>query len=247
MRAAATVQGRGYGEEGYAPVPRRRPAPASLPDLVARHRPTRRLPWGYTELTLPPTARVQLHGPPGGGKSTIALIAGMSLGAQGVPVIVLSAEEGQGETVVSRVIRCADLLGLRGLPACVEVADVESATEALADLEAWRIRTRGDGVVILDSTTVLRVSADWIRQALVDEHLGAILVEHQTTTGAPRGGWETAYEVQVVVRCEGLQAQSMKSRWGALARWSILAPMQIEAEVPHGQLVQFPKTVMGRK
>ncbi len=207
-------------------MPRRRPATISLPDLVSRHRPTRRVIWAYQQLPLPPTARLLLYGPPGGGKSTASTMMALSLASQGFAVLVLAAEEGQGESLVERFTRCADLLELERLPDEVEVADVETLAEADDELGRWRARC-GKGVVIVDSVTELRASTDWLRQILSDDQLGAVLVAHQTTSGAPRGGWSAAYTVEVVVRVEGLRAAATKSRWCPLEEWQVLEPVAV--------------------
>ena len=237
--AAPAVNGQPFGSPGYRAMPRRRPASTSLPDLLDRHRPVRRIHWGYDQLKLPKTARVLLYGPPGGGKSTLATFIALSLGEQGFPVLVLAAEEGHGESLLERFSRCADRLNLASLPRDVVVADVESLPEAEEDIARWRSGISG-GILVLDSVTELRASTDWLRQVLADDKLGAILVAHQTTTGAPRGGWSTAYAVEVVIRVQGLRAKATKSRWCSLEEWSVLEPVELEPELGRERGVVVP-------
>lgn len=236
-RIPPSRRGNQYGSAGYRPAPRRRPPTRSLEELVAKATPVRMVPWGYEALTLPPEARVAADGPPGGGKSTLSAFMALVLAARGVRVLVLSVEEGLAPTAIARWTRCADQVGYARPPANVELADVRDPEEARSELDAWR--ARGPGCVVIDSTSDLRCSDEWLAGVYADDALGIVTVQHVVTSGAPRGGWEIAHKADVRVTCRELTASITKNRWGSCTSFPILEPLRI-ADPPRGEVVPFP-------
>ena len=237
VATAKQMQGRTFGEGTYLPQPRRRAAPKALPDFLANHRNSPRKVWGYDALRLPWSAVVALHGFPGSGKSTVGTTAAYKLADDGTPVLYVSAEEGFSDTVAERFRRVIANLGGRvgdRPPKLLTLSDARTVAEVERDVASWG--GRGKGVIVLDSVTELRPAPDWVAGLAVDH--GLLLVTHLTTSGAPRGGWETAYAADVVVEVNAMVATTTKSRWSACTSWRVDEP--ITAGPRMGDVISLP-------
>ncbi len=236
----ASRRGQPYGSSGYRPAARKRPATASLPDLLAGFSTPRLYGWGYAALRLPANARVSIDGRPGQGKSTVTSVMALALAHAGLPVLVVSAEEGQVATAMVRWARCCQLVGLPRAPAQLWLADARTPEEASAEVDAFASEYRR-GVVVIDSTTEVGGSPAWLAGLLADAALGFVLVQHVTTSGAPRGGWEVAHAVDVRVSCQALVASIEKSRFGECTNFPVLEPEPLAPASP-GTVIDFPGT-----
>jgi|GEM_PF-3441969 len=226
-----------YGEPGCRPRRRRRPDTTDLASLVQSTKALRRCRWGLEGFTLPPTAKLAVEGPPGGGKSTLASRVAVDLAAQGHRVLNLSVEEGQEEPCIGRLQRACRLVGVPPASTLL-VADVRDIHEADQELVAFRA-AGSKGVVIVDSLSELDASPTWWSELMVDPWMGVVVVQHLTTAGQPRGGLAPAYACQVRLVVNDLQAQVVKNRFGPCQVFSVLSPLAAAPET--GRVVPFPK------
>jgi len=229
-------RGKAYGGADYQPRPRRRPATKSLPALIDQHRPRLKISWAF--LDLPPTARAQAEGLPGSGKSTMATGAAISVAHSGYDCLYLAVEEGQGDTLVDRFERQIQAMGCRP-PSALRIADVRDPEEAMVEIDAWR-RGTGERLLVIDSLTDLGASSAWLQELMSDERLGLLLVVHNTTSKDPRGGWGSAYAVDVRIFCRDLVAEVRKNRFGPCTSFNVLMPRRLGDALPDSKVVPFP-------
>lgn len=146
---------------------------------------------------------VQVSGPPGGGKSTLALQVAESIGDRGV--LYVSAEEGLGETFRMRV-RDLEITSSR-----IHVAPACHQPDVLALLRDNECRW-----AILDSWSVLR----WTVQdllALKAEGVSVLFVVHATKADDPAGSLTLEHLADCSIWVEALQWSHRKNRFGPLS------------------------------
>lgn len=148
---------------------------------------------------------LELLGPPGGGKSTLATRMAISA-ARRVPVLYVAVEEGHGQALVERLHRSGldDLAAQR-----LRVSDARTLTELDDDLRASDAR-----IVVVDSVTELGASAEQIVSVLLGRSW--IAVSHINARGSTFGGQTMSHAVDAVVRVEGGVAKPSKNRFGPM-------------------------------
>lgn len=229
VRVPVSRRGDVYGSPEYRPQPRYRPPTRTLREFAEEATPTLRRYWAFEELYFPVETIITVDGGAGGGKSTLSALITLGLARGGVPVLVLSVEEGLDQTAVERWMRCADLMRLRTLPEIATIADVSTPEEARTEIDAWRLR-HSAGVVVIDSVTELQCSSEFLARLAGEPGLGLVLIQHLSTSGKPRGGWETTYKADVRISCKDLVATITKNRWGPCGSFPVLEP--ITADTP---------------
>jgi predicted ATP-dependent serine protease len=185
-------------------LPRRRVGVVRAGDL----RPSgRKAPYGapFDRWTIGDPHAIELLGPPGGGKSTLATRMSVSA-ARRVPVLYIAAEEGHGQALVARLHRAGmdDMAAQR-----LRVSDARTMTEVDEDL-----RATDAPLVVVDSVTELGASAEQVVSALLGRSW--IAVSHVNAQGASYGGQTMSHAVDVVVRVEKGVATPTKNRFGPL-------------------------------
>jgi len=160
----------------------------------------------------------------------------------GIATLLICTEEGAAPSVALRLRRAGELLGASVSP-LVTVSDASTEAEAERDIAAWASKLgRRQGIVAVDSLTHLRCS-DAFWQRLVASPWGTIFVIHLVTSGAPRGGYEVEYAVDLVlVVQEGGLALPIKSRWGPSgegAAFDVHRPNRLDHPATTDQVVPF--------
>lgn len=244
VRVPLSRRGDPYGSPAYRPQPRFRPPTRTLKEFAEKALPTQRRHWGFDALFLPLETIVTVDGGAGCGKSTLSALMALGLARAGVAVLVLSVEEGLDQTAVERWARCAALMNMSILPEIATIADVSTPEEARAEVDAWR-QQHAVGVIVIDSVTELQCSAEFLARLAGEPGVGLILIQHLSTSGKPRGGWETTYKADVRISCKDLVASTTKNRWGPCASFPILEPHAVKA-TPAGVVLPFERPPLAR-
>ncbi len=164
--------------------------------------------------------------------------AAVSVAHAGYDCLYLAVEEGLGDTLVDRFERQIRAIGCRP-PSCLRIADVRDPEEAMEEIEAWR-QGAAQRLLVIDSLTDLGASPAWLQELMCDERLGLLLVVHNTTSRDPRGGWGSAYAVDVRVFCRDLVAQVRKNRFGPCSSFNVLEPRRVSGTEPDASVIPFP-------
>jgi hypothetical protein len=197
-----------------AVLPRRRVGVVSARDLrPSDRRAPYTAPWDVWQIGDPHA--VELLGPPGGGKSTLATHLAISA-ARRVPVLYVAAEEGHGQSLVARLHRAGldDLAAQR-----LRVSDARTMVELDDDLRASDAR-----LVVVDSFTEIGAPAEQMVSALLGRSW--IAVSHINGRGSSFGGQTMSHAVDVVIRVDAGSAAPIKNRFGpmnALNVWEAAA------------------------
>ena len=223
----------------YRPRPRR--PDQTFAERAGRKRRLRRYRWAYPQLRLPLDTGVSVEGPPGSGKSTLATLVAQDLGSQGVPVLYVAAEEGDGEALDQRIRRCcSELLGGVAPSPGVLVSDTRDAYELEDALSRFP-----RGLVVLDSATEMRLNPTYLADMRA-RGLGVLVIQHWTTDKQPRGGLGTNYAVDVCLKVEQEHITITKSRWGELGSWDLTDLPQGSPEASGGPRGGVPFPGQGR-
>lgn len=185
-------------------TPRRRVGLVRAAELRVDHRPA---PYG------PPWDRwrfgdphaVELKGPPGGGKSTLATRLLVSA-ARRVPVLYVAAEEGHSSSLAERLERAQldELAGRR-----LSISDARTLTELDEDL------SRSDAaIVVVDSVTHMGVSPEQLVPMLLGRSW--IVIVHLNARGESYGGNAWGGAADVSIRVEEGVATPTKNRFGPM-------------------------------
>jgi predicted ATP-dependent serine protease len=154
---------------------------------------------------MPERHSMVLRGPPGGGKSTLAARLAAAWTRPGRRALLVSAEEPGAATLVSRLRRVATHDELAHL----EVSDAQDRDELADDLAQ-----SSAGLVVLDSVSMLRVSAQEIADLLGARSWIAII--QINARGGSLGGFSVDHLVDAVVKVEGGVATPSKNRHGPM-------------------------------
>jgi predicted ATP-dependent serine protease len=201
-----------FGIKTTRPVPATTAAAfASTADLVQRSRtPRRELPDGWEGILGSwdgsPTA-VMVHGPPGAGKSTLALCGLHRVYTSGV---FLAAEEGHGPALVAKLARL-EMISTRVV--VVASRSLEAALVAAKDVNAECVVVDSAGVVPLLEQDLAGV----VEQG---RSIWVICHELKDAQGYRGSAW-LGHAVDIVVRVRSVDGDHIrceveKSRWGPL-------------------------------
>jgi DNA repair protein RadA/Sms len=166
--------------------------------------------WGLGWIPTESTFCVLVWGEPGGGKSSFALMVGQAwVRARSEVVLFVSAEEGLGETVSSR-LRWLEIIEDRLLivPAC-------SPGDALSTAVAREV-----SLVILDSWSVAGWSLTDLAQ--LKERVSVLFVCHVTKGNELAGPQYLAHYVDQSIHVEGGRFKHVKNRFGPLLEGVVL-------------------------
>ena len=155
---------------------------------------------------LPPDVMIDLHGPPGSGKSTFATRLGLALARGGVTVVYAALEEAMGPALQARMHRL-------GRHPRLVITDARTVHELEDDLGALAQKGAAAGFVIVDSVGLLDVSVALYRRWKA-RGLGQLLLRHETTQRSPRSGLELSHEADLVARANRLRITVHKNRFG---------------------------------
>jgi len=167
------------------------------------------LPTGEFERWLgaiPPDVMIDLHGPPGSGKSTWATRLGLEIARGGHVVVYVALEEAFGPALQARIHRL-------GRHPRLIVTDARTAHEVEADLALLAEGGRPPSFVIIDSVGLLDASVEMYRRWKL-RGLGQLLLRHETTQRLPKAGLELSHEADVVARAAHLRITITKNRFG---------------------------------
>lgn len=201
------------GVRAVASGPRRRAGLVRAGDLQVEHRAAAYGPpwnvWAFGE-----PHGIELRGPPGGGKSTLATRLAVSA-ARRVPVLYVAAEEGHSRSMQDRLQRAGlDDLSARRL----RISDARHLVELDED-----VRAVGSGVlVIVDSVTELQATPASLESTLQGHSW--IVISRLNARGLSAGGngWTSAADVSIDVE-DGIGTPT-KNRFGpknAVRVWEV--------------------------
>lgn len=201
--------------------------------------------WGCTGFLLPISARVNVQGLPGCGKSTFARRAALSLSSLGIPVCLISTEEGlDSDTFVNGFERAKSLLRMYSYPTSLSLAYASSPSEILYYRSEWLSSIGSLGVLIVDSAYVHGGRDNhWYKTVSEDERHGLLTVHHLTTSGAPRGGLTSNYLGDAVVSFTPKGAEVTKNRYGPCSSFDVHNPVSLSEEDLSSNVLIFPKRV----
>lgn len=206
----APVPARVAGRE-VAIAPRRRVGLVRAGEMRPDHRPAPYGPpwdrWRFGE----PHA-LELKGPPGGGKSTLATKLAVSA-ARRVPVLYIAAEEGHSSSLAERLER-AELDELAGRR--LAISDARSLAEVEEDL-----RQSDAAIVIVDSVTEMAVAPPQLVPMLLGRSW--IVIVHLNGRGESFGGNAWAGAADASIRVEDGLATPAKNRFGPMDELEVYA------------------------
>jgi len=231
-----------YGHGSNRPAPKRIRPLMSAKEFVQNHVSSKKYDWGDTGFLLPISARLTVQGLPGCGKSTFARRTALSLSSLGIPVCLISTEEGlDSDTFVDGLKRAMDLLGMSHAPPSLKIASANNPGEILYYRSEWLSDTNSIGLLIIDSVYVHGGrDNEWYKVLSEDERHGLLTVHHLTTAGTPKGGLTTAYLGDAILTFVDGQASVIKNRFGALQTFDVHSPVSRE-ESDDSKIIQFPK------
>lgn len=166
--------------------------------------------WGLGRIPTESTVCVLAWGEPGGGKSSFALMVGQAwVRARAEVVLFISAEEGVGETVSSR---------LRWLEVCEEqllIVPACSPGDALSTAVAHEA-----SLIILDSWSVAGWSLTDLAQ--LRESVSVLFICHVTKGNELAGPSYLSHYVDQSIHIEGGRFKHKKNRFGPLLEGVVL-------------------------
>lgn len=156
----------------------------------------------YPAIRLMRGALVLLYGPPGGGKSTMALGLVDGIGQRSV---VYLSEEGLAPSVGERLVR----LGLRD-------ERMRLVARASLDQLAGVMHEHRAPVLVVDSVNAATLTAADLRHLMVIARTHVLVAVQQITkAGAPAGSNALVHEADVVIEVQDARWQIVKSRYQA--------------------------------
>jgi len=201
----ANVKGRELGN----PAPRRRAGIRRADTL----KPSNELaPYGgpYAAWKVAAKHLIEIHGPPGSGKSTAATQLAISAARQW-NVLYVAVEEGHSIALKERFERC----GLTELVARrLDVSDAADWPEFCEDLDATDAK-----LVVIDSLSELKCDIKRLLESLGDR--SAILVSQVNSRRGPTGGLRGAHLADVVCECSAGVAKVTKNRFAVPTTFSL--------------------------
>jgi len=145
---------------------------------------------------------IEIHGPPGGGKSTAATQLAISASRQW-PVLYIAVEEGHSVGLAKRLERC----GLNELASRrLSISDAADWAEFIEDLDGSDAR-----LVIIDSISELKPEMKTLLEVLGDR--SAILISQVNARRGPVGGLRGAHLADLVAECVGGLLTVTKNRF----------------------------------
>jgi hypothetical protein len=186
-------------------APRARVGLVRATELRTEHRPA---PYGapFDAWRLADPHAVELLGPPGGGKSTLATRMAVSA-ARSVDVLYVAVEEGHSQALAERLQRAGidDFTGR-----WLRVSDARTLPELADDLTA----AQEARLVVIDSATELAVGPEQVVPMLLGRSW--IVVSQINTRGQSYGGHAWSHAVDAVIDVKGGVGTPNKNRFGPM-------------------------------
>lgn len=166
---------------------------------------------------LPAVFALGLYGPPGGGKSSLALTLSSALiAAADAPVLYASIEEGLGSSMAVK-LRQLEIRDER-----LHVACAYSPGQIVA-----AAREVGASVVVIDSLSQSWMTPEDCARIQREAGVSVVVILHVTKQGTPRGSSSVLHWVDVLCRVEGGKVYREKSRFSGVGEgalpWAILS------------------------
>lgn len=237
----SSKKGQVYGSDAFRPKDRVLPQIQRASELEFMVNP-HKIKWGgFDELQLPIHARITIEGLPGSLKSTCARRCALSLANKGIPVLLVSTEEGlDSSTFQLGLQRAKDLLGLYQMPSQLSVVYAKYMEDLIEYMDIWN---KSQGIVVVDSITLLNPNRAYIEDLLETSKQGFIFVEHLTTGKLPVGGFRLSYLTDVRIttfkKGNGYRARIEKNRFGELTEFNIGEALQ-SAGQKESNVIPFP-------
>lgn len=170
---------------------------ASTEDIIKRQFGSMAVP-SYPGIAVGPNCLVMVHGPPGGGKSTMA-----TMWVKGTRAVYLSAEEGLSATLGNRVRRCN--LSRNETIMWISRCSVDGLLQVVEEFRArW---------LVIDSIPMTSFRPDHLRLIATNKVRGLVAVQQSTKAGDAAGSQAFLHEADVVIRVEHGKWTIEKSRF----------------------------------